>query len=300
MKAWYKNRVGARERKLPPCGTRMVAVFLAVSPLVLGACGETERQSSGPLAGAPAAGGTTSTSGGAPAGGSASVVPPLVPCGGDLTGRWLNINDQATARPLASGDPCWELRGNFANGVYSAFSRYPSPKRLTSYLLFRPDGAYAYGGTREGPITVNYAASCLVVGDRSPTCGELQAALRESGINEGWYRDALCTEQATGGCSCTIQVSETGGNGGLWKADAATGELTLSDPPESPQPKSLVTHYCVDDAGLRFDANVNERWLQAGGVLFSKIDCVDGVKGIGEDDIDCGGFCEACVPPTTD
>lgn len=278
----------------------MVAVFLAVSSLTLGACGETERQSSGPLAGAPATGGTASTAGGPPASGGASVVPPIVPCGGDLTGRWLNINNQFIGRPLASGDPCWELQGSFRNDVYAAYSRYPSPKRLTSYLQFKADGTYLYAAIKEGPVTVNYAAACLVAGDRSPTCAELQAALRESGIGEGSYRDAICTEQVTGGCSCTLQVLEAGAGGGRWKADTATGQLTLSDPTAASLPPSLVTHYCIEDAGLRFDSNVDELFLQAGGVLFSEVDCVDGVKGIGEDDIDCGGFCEPCVPPTTD
>lgn len=232
-----------------------------------------------------------------PAGSPSSPGSGVVPCGGELVGMWGNINDHASVPASANVNRCWNLDVSYAGGGYAATTRYSAPEHRATYLTFRADGHYNGAQTLTGPVTLKYAADCLVTAQGTPTCAELQVALNTSGLGEGSYSDTICSDQAGGGCTCTINVHETGGSAGDWSTNAAAKTVTLTRDPAF-DPNQVTVGYCVDANGLRFGEGIDTWWRQTAGARFTEIDCADGKQGIGEEGVDCGGqFCSPCGQP---
>jgi hypothetical protein len=206
----------------------------------------------------------------------------VTPCGGELTGEWINVNQHVTTPPNPNVDACWNLMGSYSGGIYSAYSRYPTPERRVSWLSFQMSGSYTFAQIRSGPVTVTYAADCLVTDQGTPTCGELQAALLVSGTGEGSYHDTVCTDQAGGGCTCVVQVTEVGGPAGTWQTDAATKTATLTKPTPTLEPAQTTVGYCVDASGLRFDRAIDSAsppfWPDMSGITLTPRDCGGSVQ----------------------
>lgn len=217
-------------------------------------------------------------------GGTASADGPggVTPCGGELTGQWINVTQHATTPPNPNVDPCWNLMGGYSGGVYSASSRYPAPERRVSNIRFNQDGNYTFAHIRSGPVTVTYAADCLATDQGTPSCAELQAALLVSGIGEGSYHDIVCTDQTGGGCSCVVQVTEVGGIAGTWQTDAAAKTATVTKPTPNLEPAQATVGYCVDATGLRFDSAIGNGspafWPNMSGITLTPLDCTGGVQ----------------------
>ncbi|HEX2870569.1 MAG TPA: hypothetical protein VHP33_04920 [Polyangiaceae bacterium] len=176
------------------------------------------------------------------------------PCGGDLVGIWAELDEHVTYPAPINVNSCWNLMGSFsADGAYSASSRYPAPQQRRTILTFSADGVYYGAVLRFGPVTVNYAAECLVTDHGSPSCTQLQEALQISGIGEGSYQGATCSDLAGGGCSCTVQVAEVGGPTGTWVLNPDQKSFTLTKPMGSDAPLEVNVGYCIKNGSLRFD-----------------------------------------------
>lgn len=152
---------------------------------------------------------------------------------------------------------CWHLTGTFSADGYSASSRYPAPKGRVTLLTFNADGSYHTVASRVGPVTVTYAPECLQTEQGTPTCTQLEEALRISGAGEGSYQGAVCTDQAGGGCSCTVQVWETGGQQGLCSPGSNGKSVTLTKPMGYPEPLEPTIGYCIKNGALRFDGPID-------------------------------------------
>jgi hypothetical protein len=223
------------------------------------------------------------------------------PCGGDLVGIWGELDEHVTYPAPTNVNSCWNLMGSFgADGVYSASSRYPAPQQRKTLLRFTADGVYYAAITRFGPVTVNYAATCLT-DQGSPTCTQLQEALRISGLGEGAYQGATCTDQTGGGCSCTVQVAEVAGSSGTWVLNPDQKSITITKPMGSDAPLEVNVGYCVKNGSLRFDTPLDggtyPSYAYMAEVTFSAPNCAgtpEQVKARYGDT--CSGYCgsQAC------
>jgi hypothetical protein len=221
----------------------------------------------------------------------------VVPCGGNLVGGWASVDEHA---PLPQGpdvNSCWNLMGSYAGTNYAASTRYPSAERRETFLRFEADGVFISAQQLKGIVTLKYAPECLVTAQGTPTCAELQTALHTSGISEGAYFDTLCSDQAGGGCTCTVRVQEVGALVGNWSIDSSGKAVTLTRNTGQPEPEQLTVDYCSNASGLRFGAGI-DTWLRdTEGDLFAPVDCTDGKQGLGEEGIDCGFLCPDCARP---
>lgn len=223
------------------------------------------------------------------------------PCGGDLVGIWAELDEDVTYPAPTNVNSCWNLMGAFgADGVYSASSRYPFPKARRTVLAFENDGMYHGSATRFGPVTVNYAAECLV-NQGAPTCTQLQEALRISGLGEGAYQGATCNAHASGGCSCTVQVAEVGGPYGTWALNPDQKSITVGRPMNDPDPFEVNVGYCIKGNSLRFDKPLDggrsPYYAYTGEVTFSAPNCAGTPEQVKDRYADnCRGYCgpEAC------
>jgi hypothetical protein len=223
----------------------------------------------------------------------------LTPCGGPLVGNWVAVEHHVTTPPNPNVNACWNLMGAFAGGMYSASTRYPVPEQRTSYVTFTPDGSYRRAQVRSGPVTLTYAAECLVTDQGTPTCAELQAALGVYGIGQGSYYDTVCADQASGGCSCSVRVSEVGGTAGTWQAASATA-VTLTNPMGDPEPTMVTVPYCVNASGLRFGDGIDSGspafWPHTSDVTFGPRDCNGSVQELtAKYGADCAFVCDTAL-----
>jgi hypothetical protein len=179
----------------------------------------------------------------------------------------VNEHEPPVANPNVNA--CWNLQGDYATGTYNASSRYPNPERRETRLRFQQDGAYTFSQVLSGIVHTSYAPECLVTPQgKSPTCEELQTTLLASGLGEGSYFDTTCTARAAGGCDCSVRVNMVGGSFGSWTADA--GRITLTRAANLPEPHTITVGYCVDAAGLRFDAPIESFIRNVGGSTFAR------------------------------
>jgi hypothetical protein len=265
------------------------------------ACGSTTHNSGG--AGSDGSSGTaaneggmTSAAGSSALGGGGAGVLPFAPCGGDVIGDWAyyeaHVDEPATPNP----DGCWQLQGNYSDGVYTAFTHYPRPEHRTTLLHFSADHTFSAGQLRSGPLELDYPPSCLTTEQGTPTCAELETTLLASGIGEGSYRDTQCRDREDGGCVCSVQAAITGGSAGTWTL-SQPGRLMLTNANQFLEPFQLSVNYCVDGGVLRWD-NALEAWLKGvAGAAFTPLACSDGVQNPSEPEgLDCGFPCPNACP----
>lgn len=225
----------------------------------------------------------------------ADTAPPEPTCGGNLLGPWEGTyeNHIAQSGPAAT-DPCHLLQlAPQDDGTFSARLTYPLPDGRAVRIVFQ-DTSFETTITVRGQVKQSYAAACLSTAGGSPTCAQLGEVLLSNGIGEGSVRKVDCTPAAAGGCDCTFEVMETGGGGGRWSV--AGNELSLIVSPGTAFEKTLKIPYCVDAGTLRFGAAIDGYAPGLSHAVFSVPDCHDGKRGVFEDGIDCGGFCEAQCP----
>lgn len=252
---------------------------------------------SGGSGGGPASAAGSSYAGGLVAGsnaGSASASKPLgepAACPGDLTGEWAS--DDQVEPPAPDVDECWNLIGGFSAGTYGATMSYPRPKRRVFSLKLEPN-VYQLAHVLTGRAQADFPAECLATEQGTPTCAQLGAALLLSGQGEGWVREATCSERAAGGCSCEFDLMAVGGDTGTYLDNPQARTVELMDTFE-PSAAPIRTRYCVDDEGLRFGPEIDAVAPDVGTAVFHRVDCVDAVKGPGEEDVDCGIVCAPCV-----
>ena len=138
-----------------------------------------------------------------------------------------------------------------------------------------------------------HRAECRQTGGAPASCVEIQAMVGAALIGEGYGRNHVCSEDSSGGCSCTFDIVVVNGDAGNWQT-TEDGKLLLEPAfmaPEAP-PRVPIT-YCASDTTLSLGPELRT-WGPSGigtDTVFERADCADGVQGVGEDGPDCGRLC---------
>jgi len=130
------------------------------------------------------------------------------PCGGDVVGAWtvtqscLKLTGYADMTGFgigcASAPVTWSLQ---VSGTWTAYS----------------GGMYSDNTTTSGDEEIELPASCLTLSGATTTCQRMGEILRAFG-----YAVVNCTFAASGGCTCSAAILQTGG-AGLLSADPSSG-----------------------------------------------------------------------------
>lgn len=240
--------------------------------------------------------------GGASKNGGEDETPAVVPCGGDLTGNWVEIAHgvKPPADFNTNLNACWNLMVSNSGGIYGATTRYPFPDGRSTIMRFSAEGQYTAAMTRAGMVTLDYAPECLTTDQGAPSCAELQAALGVSGLGEGAYFDTMCSDRSGGGCHCTVRVSEVGGPNGNWVANPGGKSITITKPEGYPEPREFSVGYCVEGDTLRFDGPLDggssPYASYTGNVTFTRENCTDTPQQLVAK---YGDLCSNVCPPQT-
>jgi len=157
--------------------------------------GSNEAGGASGTGGAPATGGSTGN------GGSGTCTSTSVtPCGGNLVGTWtvapscLTVSGNLDLTMLGLGCLSAPITGGTLN--------------VTGTLTANADGSLSDNTTVVGYEQFMLPASCLNISGTSVVCNMLGTPLSIFG-----YTTVTCTEEASGGCSCTGMVHQDGGIG---------------------------------------------------------------------------------------
>jgi hypothetical protein len=156
--------------------------------------------------GTKASGGTMST-GGSSGGGAGGSCTNVVPCGGDVVGTWtvtsscLKVTGQLDMSMLGLGCVSAPVTGALhVSGTWTANS----------------NGTYSDNTTTSGNEQITLPASCLNVSGVTVACDRIASVLVVLG-----YASVACIGVASGGCTCSASITQTGG-AGLVSIDAQT------------------------------------------------------------------------------
>jgi hypothetical protein len=179
----------------------------------------------------------------------------------------------------------------------------------TAFVHYDPIGAngsgtYAAGLTRIGTYTIEFPALCIrEFGAEGDVCGALQTQLVSSSTHKNLQCVANPSDPA--GCVCRFDVAvQSGGSGVYQMLDDHTliHELNLQFPSKAPAaafPQKVT--FCSQGGSLQLtgtDATYlfDEPGLRTMELAQTTINCTDGVKGPGEEGVDCGLACPtACT-----
>lgn len=228
-------------------------------------------------------------------------------CGGSPVGNWVYTSKTSCNVVPNSGQPPQQteactilLLPNSAPGEPNVrLERAPrfdfSGQPLTyAALLIHQDGSFASGVVYSGKGHMTLAAQCRKLGESTVACGDLNAVVEPSLLGEGAGRNFTCVDNAQGGCDCSYDVSLVGGSAGMWST-TPEGKLLFqlsSALPSDPAP--VAASYCAGKTlALGPEAHIFGRSISEPAVL-DRVDCTDGIKGPGEQDIDCGQVCQPC------
>lgn len=179
-------------------------------------------------------------------------------------------------------------------------------------IRINADGTYSAGITRTGTFVLDFPALCMrefgaldgkSIDPMDPTaptgnvCKQLEVPLRKSGAGPGSYQNTTCepNPKDPAGCLCAFDVQETAGPSGNYQVLDSNTILFLSDK----NYPARVT-YCNKGNELELTGADGEylfgvRGLRTLDLSFTP-NCTDGVKGVNETGVDCGGFCPNACP----
>ncbi|HVJ16963.1 MAG TPA: hypothetical protein VM686_16090 [Polyangiaceae bacterium] len=251
-------------------------------------------------------------SGGAATGGSAAGVPGAnhPACGGDCAGspvgEWGFVVATSCASlpswPLGKADQACQYEftrlSDGSLGVNAGFIDLTYLSMTRGTLSIVDDGTYAIGVLYTTSTQLLHAADCRQTGGAIASCDEIQEQVGALLAGEGYGRNHVCTEEAGGGCLCTVDLTMVMGQAGTW-LQTQDGKLLLTPnfvAPEAPPPEP--TTYCASDTTLALGAELHLSSYAAIGVdvVFQRVDCADGLQGDGEEGPDCGGVCLVDCP----
>ena len=150
-----------------------------------------------------------SSSGGG--GGSCSKVPA---CGGDVVGTWtvtsscLSVAGQMDISLLGIGCTSATVTGSL---------------KVTGTWTANSDGTYSDETTTTGDEHLTLPASCLQISGTTTTCERVAPVLQSLG-----YAVTMCTSAASGGCTCSATVNQTGWMGLVNLGASTRGQYTTS------------------------------------------------------------------------
>ena len=180
-----------------------------------------ETTSAAPLNGA-AINGTSGSSGQAALGGSGTSPVPVeascsgvTACGGDLAGTWV-----------AAGS-CLPVSGqvNMAGfGLSCTAAPVTGTLEVSGAWTANLDGTFKDTTTTSGESEIQLPPECLNISGTTTTCDRLDGALQALG-----YATVTCADAASGGCTCTGTVQQTGGMGFVVLGAPAAGSYTTAN-----------------------------------------------------------------------
>jgi hypothetical protein len=202
------------------------------------------------------------------AAGTGAVVVPA--CGGDLEGHWEGFDDHVPeAGDRLPADPCHRLKLSLEqDGTYAASSFWPIPERREAELRFDGEN-FSWLTVLRGLVAQTFGASCLATVAPPPTCAQLGAALKYSGVGEGSYFDIACTPASGGACACTAMVIEASGPAGTFSV--AAGRLSLAPYVGGMPDKTVEGPYCVQNGVLRLDRGFDAAAKGISRITFSSV-----------------------------
>lgn len=168
--------------------------------------------------GSTASGSTASGSGGT---GSASVASVeaactgVMPCGGDVVGTWIAAGSCLPVSGVAN-------MSGFGLGCTAA--PVTGTLRVTGTWTANADGTFTDGTTTAGDSQIQLPPECLNVSGTTTTCDRLDGALQALG-----YASVTCADAASGGCTCTATVRQTGGMAFVVLGAPASGMYTAAN-----------------------------------------------------------------------
>jgi len=163
------------------------------------------------------AGGTAAGAGGNAGAAGGGVVTPscdgMTPCGGDLIGPWTVTACMPTVGGMVN------LTGlGLANNCTSAPITSGS-RVITGTLTFNGDGSYADATETTGQQVYELPPACLVLSGTTTTCADIAGPLR----SVGFVTNDCVDNPASGGCTCTATVDQSGGLGFISYEAAESG-----------------------------------------------------------------------------
>ena len=179
----------------------LAALLLAIaigSGLTLAACVPGSGASSG--TGGKSGSGGSGGSGGSPGtGGSGTSCSNVSACGGDLVGTWTVTSS------------CLKVTGTLDLSLVGAScptAPVTGDLQVTGTWTANSDGTYSDDTTTTGTEQFTLASSCLVISSTPVTCDGAAGLIQTLG-----YASVDCASAASGGCSCSATVHQTGGLG---------------------------------------------------------------------------------------
>jgi hypothetical protein len=149
--------------------------------------------------GSSGTGGTVSTGGSSGTGGGGASCSNVLPCGGDIVGKWTVTSSCLTV----TGQTDMSLLGL---GCSSAL--VTGSLDVTGTWTAKSNGTYSDNTTTSGTEQLTLPASCLNVSGTTVACAQISEVLQVFG-----YDLVTCTAATSGGCKCPATVKQTGGIG---------------------------------------------------------------------------------------
>jgi len=186
--------------------------------LISGACstssggstgtGGTPSTSGGAVGSGGSSNGGAATTGGAPtssggsggSGGAVASCTNVTACGGNVVGTW-NV-----------ASSCLKVSGKLDVSAFgldpNCMATVSGSLQVTGSWTAKADGTYTDNTTTSGTEQIEMSAVCLNLSGTTTTCDRISAPFSALG-----YSSVTCTQAATGGCTCTGTVQQTGGLG---------------------------------------------------------------------------------------
>jgi hypothetical protein len=175
-----------------------------------------------------------------------------------------------------------------------------------AWVSYDMAGNYAAGLTRTGTYTVEFPALCMrEFGARGDVCNQLQTQL----VSTSAHKNLLCAANPTdpAGCVCQYDVSVQSGGSGTYQPVSANKlvHVLTTQFPQRVQTADFPQYatYCNKGTALQLTGSDGEYLFDEPGLrtldlVSTTINCADGMKGTGEDGVDCGLACPMdCVAP---
>lgn len=230
-------------------------------------------------------------------------------CGGSPVGSWLYTGKTScNLIPYSADPPPTEecsilLAPNSVPGEppiklqRSPRFDYSDQPLDAAILVIRQDGSYMFTSVYKGTAHLHLAAQCRRLGENTVACSDVKAAVEPALLGEGTGSNLACVDDAEGGCDCSYEMNLALGPPGVWRT-TPDGKLLFQPSDffsgmEVPSPEPAT--YCAGETlALGPELRIPGQPATGEPTVFERIDCTDGVKGIGEDGVDCGLACSPC------
>ncbi|MEO6598921.1 MAG: arabinofuranosidase catalytic domain-containing protein [Polyangiaceae bacterium] len=161
----------------------------------------------------PGNAGATNTTAGASSGGGSATCSNVAACGGMLVGTYT-----ATTSCLAVSGML--DMSNFGLGCKSA--PITGSLNVTGTFTANADGSYVDNTMTTGTATIEMGPACLNVSNTTTTCDRVSSPFPAQGLN------GTCVDSASGGCTCSVTVQQTGSIGLPVATPSTTGNFSTA------------------------------------------------------------------------